>query len=124
LRERRPAAVRRHTGRVATRFGVLLVGDILSILIARAFAFWLADETTFGALALPDSPLIVGGSRFAFLGLLTIGAVFATGGHSRHRALNQPIRLFVAVGGAVLIMWAGGIARGLLPELILPMVAT
>src|SRR5205823_7550994 len=47
-----------------------------------------------------------------------------TGGHSRHRALNLPLRLFVAVGGAVLITWAGGIARGFLPDLILPMVAT
>jgi exopolysaccharide biosynthesis polyprenyl glycosylphosphotransferase len=51
-------------------------------------------------------------------------AIFATGGHSRHRALNLPIRLFVAVGGAVLLMWAGGIARGFLPDLVLPMVAT
>ena len=124
LRARRPATARRHTGRVATRFAVLLVGDILSILLARAFAFWLADETTFGAFALPDSPLIVGGTRFVFLGLLTIGAVFATGGHSRHRALNQPIRLFVGVAGAVLLVWAGGIARGLLSELVLPIVTT
>ena len=124
LRARRPATARRHTGRVATRFVVLLVGDILSILLARAFAFWLADETTFGAFALPDSPLIVGGTRFVFLGLLTIGAVFATGGHSRHRALNQPIRLFVGVAGAVLLMWAGGIARGLLSDLVLPIVTT
>jgi exopolysaccharide biosynthesis polyprenyl glycosylphosphotransferase len=124
LRARRPATARRHTGRVATRFAVLLVGDILSILLARAFAFWLADETTFGALALPDSPLIVGGTRFAFLGLLTIGAIFATGGHSRHRALNQPIRLFVGVAGAVLLIWAGGIARGLLSDLVLPIVTT
>ena len=84
----------------------------------------MADETTFGAFALPDSPLIVGGSRFVFLGLLTIGAIFATGGHSRHRALNQPIRLFVGVAGAVLLVWAGGIARGLLSELVLPIVTT
>jgi exopolysaccharide biosynthesis polyprenyl glycosylphosphotransferase len=81
-------------------------------------------ETTFGAVALPDSPLTVGGRRFIFLGLLTIGAVFATGGHSRHRALNQPIRLFVAVAGAVLLVWAGGIARGLLSDLVLPIVTT
>src|SRR6267378_3206966 len=124
LRERRPHAVRRHTGRVATRFVVLLVGDILSILLARAVALWLADETTFGAFALPDSPLVVGGTRFVFLGLLAIGAVFATGGHSRHRALNQPVRLFVGVAGAVLLVWAGGIARGLLPDLVLPIVTT
>ena len=93
-------------------------------MVARAFALWLADTTAFGAVALPDSPLIVGGPRFLFLGLFTLGAVFAAGGHSRHRALNQPIRLFGAAAGAVLLIWAGGIARGFLPDLILPMVTT
>jgi exopolysaccharide biosynthesis polyprenyl glycosylphosphotransferase len=124
LRERRPHAVRRHTGRVATRFAVLVTGDIVAILIARAIALWLAEETVDGTLAYSGSPLVSGGTRFVFVGLLILIAIFATGGHSRHRALNLPIRLFVAVGGAVLITWAGGIARGLLPDLILPMVAT
>ncbi len=124
LRDRRPHAVRRHTGRVATRFAVLVAGDLIAILIARVFAVWVAAETINGSLAYSDTPLVTGGTRFIFLGLLTIVAVFATGGHSRHRALNHPIRLFIAVAGAVLIMWAGGIARGLLPDLTLPMVAT
>jgi exopolysaccharide biosynthesis polyprenyl glycosylphosphotransferase len=124
LRERRPRAVRRHTGRVATRFTVLLAGDIIAILIARVAAFWLMRETEFGAIALPGTPLIAGGTRFAILGVLALAAVFATGGHSRHRALNQPMRLFVAVAGAVLLNWSGGIARGLLSDLVLPMVAT
>jgi len=124
LRERRPHAVRRHTGRVATRFVVLVTGDIVAILIARAIALWLAAETVDGTLAYSGSPLVSGGTRFVFVGLLILVAIFATGGHSRHRALNLPIRLFVAVGGAVLITWAGGIARGFLPDLILPMVAT
>ena len=124
LRERRPRAVRRHTGRVAVRFAVLVTGDLVAILIARAIALWLAVATAEGTLAYSATPLVGGGTRFIFLGLLTIGAVFATGGHSRHRVLNQPIRLFVAVAGAVLITWAGGIARGFLPQLILPMTAT
>jgi exopolysaccharide biosynthesis polyprenyl glycosylphosphotransferase len=124
LRERRPRAVRRHTGRVATRFAVLLTGDLVAIFIARAVALWLAVGTVRGAEALSQTPLVVGGSRFIFLGLLTLVAVFATGGHSRHRALNQPIRLFGATVGAVLLTWAGGIARGFLSDLILPMVAT
>jgi exopolysaccharide biosynthesis polyprenyl glycosylphosphotransferase len=92
--------------------------------IARALALWLEQETSFGSLALPDSPLIVGGTRYIFLALFTVGAIFAAGGHSRHRALNQPIRLFGAVAGAVLLVWAGGIVRGFLPDLILPMVTT
>jgi exopolysaccharide biosynthesis polyprenyl glycosylphosphotransferase len=124
LRERRPQAVRRHTGRVATRFAVLVMGDIVAIFIARAIALWLAAETINGSLAYSGTPLVEGGTRFIFVGLLTLVAIFATGGHSRHRALNLPLRLFIGVGGAVLITWAGGIARGFLPELVLPMVAT
>ena len=124
LRERRPQAVRRHTGRVATRFAVLLLGDVLAIAVGRAVALWLASETVDGAIAFNGTPLVQGGARFFFLAFLILTAIFATGGHSRHRALYLPIRLFVAVAGAVLITWAGGIARGLLPDLVLPMVAT
>jgi exopolysaccharide biosynthesis polyprenyl glycosylphosphotransferase len=124
LRDRRPRAIRRHTGRVATRFVVLVLGDIAAILLARVVALWLAAETVDGTLAYSGTPLLQGGTRFVFVGLLILVAVFATGGHSRHRALNLPLRLFVAVGGAVLITWAGGIARGFLSDLVLPMVAT
>ncbi|MEX2110692.1 MAG: sugar transferase [Gemmatimonadaceae bacterium] len=124
LRERRPTVIRRHTGRVATRFAVLLGGDVVALLVARAFANWLTTETTFGALALSETPLVAGGRRFLFLAVITLIAVFATGGHSRHRALNQPIRLFVAVAGSVLINWSGGIARGYLSDLTLTLVTT
>ena len=124
LRDRRPHAVRRHTGRVATRFAVLLLGDVFAIFLARAIAIWLAAETVNGSIAYAGTPLLDGGTRFIFVGLLILTAVFATGGHSRHRALNLPVRLFLAVGGAVLITWAGGIARGFLSDLVLPMVAT
>jgi exopolysaccharide biosynthesis polyprenyl glycosylphosphotransferase len=124
LHERRPYAVRRHTGRVATRFAVLVAGDIVAIFLARAIAIWLAAETINGSLAYSGTPLVEGGTRFVFLGVLTLVAIFATGGHSRHRALNLPLRLFVAVGGTVLLIWAGGIARGFLSDLVLPMVAT
>jgi exopolysaccharide biosynthesis polyprenyl glycosylphosphotransferase len=124
LRERRPRATRRHTGRVATRFTVLVAGDLVAVLLARALAVSLVTETAFGSVALTGTPLVVGGTRFFFLSLITLIAVFATGGHSRHRALNQPIRLFVAAGGAVVVNYAGGIARGLLSDLVLPMVVT
>jgi exopolysaccharide biosynthesis polyprenyl glycosylphosphotransferase len=109
---------------VATRFAVLVTGDIVAIFTARAIALWLAGETVNGSLAYGGTPLVEGGTRFIFLGLISLVAIFATGGHSRHRALNLPIRLFVAVAGAVLLIWAGGIARGFLPDLVLPMVAT
>ena len=124
LRERRPRAARRHTGRVATRFIVLVGGDILALLLARVFAAYLYAQTEYGAVSLSGTPLIEGGRKYFLVAVLTILAVFATGGHSRHRALNQPLRLFVAVAGVVLLTWAGGIARGYLPELVLPMVTT
>ena len=63
LRERRPHAVRRHTGRVATRFAVLLLGDIVAIFIARAIALWLAAETINGSLAYSGTPLVQGGTQ-------------------------------------------------------------
>jgi len=101
-----------------------LAGDMIAILLARTIALLLASATLFGSIALQGSPLVEGGRRFAIVGLLTLVAVFTTGGHSRHRALNQPIRLFIAVAGVVLITWAGGIARGFLSDLVLPMVVT
>ena len=103
---------------------MLLAGDVVAILLARAVAMWLAAETAFGAASLTATPLTLGGPRFFILGVINIAAVFAAGGHSRHRALNQPIRLFGATAGAVLLIWAGGIARGYLSDLVLPMVAT
>jgi len=130
LRDRRPLALRRHTARVATRFAVLVVGDVIAILLARAIALWLNAETLTGAQAFASgqafgsSPLVTGGRRMVFLAVMTLVAVFSTGGHSRHRALNQPIRLFVAAAGASLVNWAGMIARGSLPDVTLPLVAT
>src|SRR5436190_12091981 len=124
LRDRRPHAVRRHTGRVATRFAVLLIGDVIAIGLARLVAMWLAAETVNGAIAYADTPLLEGGARFFWIGLLIVTAIFATGGHSRHRALNLPLRLFLAVAGTCILAWAGGIARGLLPDLVLPIVST
>ncbi|HEY8831870.1 MAG TPA: exopolysaccharide biosynthesis polyprenyl glycosylphosphotransferase [Gemmatimonadaceae bacterium] len=131
LRDRRPLALRRHTTRVATRFTVLLGGDVIAILLAQVIAIWLNAETIWGAQAFGSgqtfggsSPLVTGGRRMVFLALMTLIAIFGTGGHSRHRALNQPIRLFVAVAGACLINWAGMIARGYLPDVTLPLIAT
>jgi exopolysaccharide biosynthesis polyprenyl glycosylphosphotransferase len=130
LRDRRPVALRRHTARVATRFAVLVTGDVIAILLARVIALWLNADTLTGAEAFDSglpfgaSPLVTGGRRMVFLGIMTLLAIFTTGGHSRHRALNQPVRLFVAVAGAALINWAGMIARGYQPDITLPLVAT
>ncbi|HET7614909.1 MAG TPA: exopolysaccharide biosynthesis polyprenyl glycosylphosphotransferase [Gemmatimonadaceae bacterium] len=109
---------------MATRFAVLLTGDIIGIILARLIALTLAAETTFGAVSLSGTPLVEGGRRFVVVSVLILVAIFAAGGHSRHRALFQPIRLFGAVAGVVVLSWAGGIARGFLSDLILPMVVT
>src|SRR5437870_1022282 len=61
LRDRRPLALRRHTTRVATRFAVLLTGDIVAILIAQVLAIWLNAETLIGAQSF-GSGQIFGGS--------------------------------------------------------------
>src|SRR4051812_17065366 len=82
LRDRRPIAVRRHTGRVATRFAVLLAGDIVGVLLAQAAAMYLAAETEFGRVALGGTPLLLGETRFLFFSILVLVSVFATGGHS------------------------------------------
>src|SRR3954468_2976767 len=81
LRERRPRAIRRHTGRVATRFAVLVTGDILSLLLARMVATSFAAETIRGAELFRGTPFLIGGSRFLFFVAMVLGAVFATGGH-------------------------------------------
>jgi exopolysaccharide biosynthesis polyprenyl glycosylphosphotransferase len=124
LRNRRPRALRRHTTRVATRFFVLFAGDVIAIMLASALAIWLNAETLNGAEAFGSSPLVTGGRRFVFLATMTLLAVFTTGGHSRHRALNQPIRLFVAAAGASLINWLPMIARGYLSDVTLALTAT
>ncbi len=124
LLDRRPLALRRHTTRVATRFAVLLAGDIVAILLARVIAYWLFTETTRGAEAFSGSPLLPDGYHGLFLSVATLVAIFAAGGHSRHRALNKPIRLFGAVAGACLISWASVIARGYLSAVTLTLVAT
>lgn len=124
LLDRRPMALRRHTTRVATRFAVLLASDVVGILLARAIALWLYTETVRGAEAFAPSPLLPGARHGIFLALVTLVAIFAAGGHSRHRALNQPIRLFGAVAGACLINWAPIIARGYLSSVTLTLVST
>jgi exopolysaccharide biosynthesis polyprenyl glycosylphosphotransferase len=103
---------------------VLVAGDLVAIVLARMLALWLFAETELGAEAFGPSPLVTDGRRLVFLAGLTLLAVFTNGGHSRHRVLNQPIRLFVAAAAACLVNWAGLIARGYLSDITLPLVAT
>jgi exopolysaccharide biosynthesis polyprenyl glycosylphosphotransferase len=97
---------------------------VTAIVLARIIALWAVAETISGNEAFARSPLFTDGRRLVFLGVATLLAVFINGGHSRHRALNQPIRLFVAAAGACLLNWAPDIARGNLADITLPLVAT
>ena len=124
LRERRPVAVRRHTGRVATRFLVLLCGDVLALVVARVLLLSLSDAAVLRTGAWAATPFLLGATKFNWFVVITLMAVFATGGYSRHRALYQPIRLLVAIMGAVLLYWSGGIARGFFQQLASTMLAT
>lgn len=112
LRDRRPRAVRRHTGRVATRFAILLAGDLVAVLVARAAVLWAIGAEPWAAEVFRSSPLATGGRGFGLLILLTLTAVFITGGHSRHRGLNQPARLMGSAALAALLSWAPMLVRG------------
>ena len=101
LRERRPRIVRRHTARVIRRLSVLLLGDVAAIFVARQLCFWFLDLVYLPALGLFGTALVSDGPRFAIAAALTIGSLFITGAHSRHRTLNQAVRIFGGVFGAM-----------------------
>jgi exopolysaccharide biosynthesis polyprenyl glycosylphosphotransferase len=91
LRERRPITVRRHSGRTATRFFVLLAGDALALFVYQALARILEQSTVLGTRlghALTANP-----SDSAYFAAALFFSLFITGSYSRHRALNRSIRL-------------------------------
>ena len=96
IRDRRPRAVRRHTTRVATRFLILLVGDLAAVLLARVILNWVVMSGTVSPVLVALTPLGRGPRSFALFLVSALFALFITGSHSRHRVLNQPIRLLVA----------------------------
>ena len=102
LVSRRPRAVRRHTKRVATRFVVLLSGDIAALVGMRLLVDFVGVASVLPAALLSSTLLTDGPKRFTLL-LFSFGfSLFITGSHSRHRALNESVRLLVAVALAPL----------------------
>ena len=107
LRERRPVAVRRHTGRTATRFIILLAGDAIAFLVYQAIAKLIergsilriiAGDTGRALTANPADSAYFAGALFFCL--------FITGSYSRHRALNRGIRLLSSAAlASVLTLW-------------------
>ena len=87
--------MRRHTKRVATRFGILLLGDAIALLLARAVLEF-AQRTLVDTTLVSSTALTGDARQFGLLAVSTLLALFATGSHSRHRALNQRARLLVA----------------------------
>ncbi len=104
LRERRPVSVRRHTGRTATRFLVLLAGDALALLVYQAVAKILERSTVLGTRlgralsANPSDSVYFAGALFFCL--------FITGSYSRHRALNGGVRLLSSAALASVLVVA------------------
>lgn len=88
--------------RVATRYAVLIAGDVLAMAMVREIVLsGIFSGTAFGEV-LRATPL---GGDFAAFVPLVVGTLFLlliTGSHSRHRALNNPIRILAAAGGASL----------------------
>lgn len=100
LHERRPDKVRRHSLRVATRFAVLVAGDLFAIWMAREAllsGFWkgLAPAEVMTASALTGRVQLL-----AWLTVATLVALLLSGSYSRHRALNHPIRVLIAAAMA------------------------
>ena len=88
--------MRRHTQRVATRFAVLLAGDLAAVLAVRVL-FDLLESSALVVAGLLAPTLLTGDpGRFALLVISVAVSLFVTGSHSRHRALNGSVRLFVA----------------------------
>lgn len=98
LRERRPISVRRHTARLATRFIVLLAGDLCALVGYQSISIGLADMSLAGRTLWAQNI----GLFAAFL----IGALFVTGSYSRHRALNASVRLAASAAIAAIVVFA------------------
>jgi exopolysaccharide biosynthesis polyprenyl glycosylphosphotransferase len=82
--------------RVATRYAVLVAGDILAIALVRELVLsGIFSGTLFGSV-LKASPLAGDFRAFVQLVIATLIPLVITGSHSRHRALNNPIRILAA----------------------------
>lgn len=107
LRERRPVSVKRHTARIATRLGVLLLADIAAIAICAVLAQAATDGTPLGTWFSAEFAKAVAGSYGGpvFGPLLFLSLVF-TGCYSRHRSLNGKVRLLAGAGLACgFVLW-------------------
>ena len=109
LRERRPVSVKRHTARIATRLGVLLVGDITAVMLCEIVSSLAARSSIFGALIASQfsRALDTGYGATLNLTLVVLASLVVTGNYSRHRRLNGTLRLLAASSlAAAALLWS------------------
>lgn len=114
LRERRPVSVKRHTARIATRLGVLLLGDVAAILICELFSFLVASSGLLGEGMASQfaRALDAGYGAGVNFGLAVITSLVITGNYSRHRRLNGRLRILAASSLASAVVLWGMLASG------------
>src|SRR5687768_9908392 len=126
LRERRPVSVKRHTARIATRLGVLVVGDVAAMALCAAISALAATSPVEGrglGAALAEA-LEAGYWTGLNFGVAVILSLAITGNYSRHRRLNGRLRLLAASFLASATLLWGMVSSGdLLGALVLYLVA-
>ncbi len=120
LRERRPASVKRHTARIATRLAVLLLGDLSAIGLCQLAAVFVSHDAILGTGLATQFSRALGagyGAGVNFGGAVILALVI-TGNYSRHRQLNGRLRLLAAsVLASALLLWAMIAAGGIVGAL-------
>ena len=109
LRERRPVSVKRHTARIATRLGVLLLGDVVAVFVCEMLSSIAARGDLFGQSIATQfaRALDTGYGTTLNLGFAVIASLVVTGNYSRHRRLNGTLRLLAASAlAAAILLWS------------------
>ena len=114
LRERRPVSVKRHSARIATRLGVLLLGDLAAILLCQLIASAVAAGAVPGESFATQfaRALSAGYGAGANFGIAVLASLMITGSYSRHRRLNGRLRLLAASSLASAALLWGMISAG------------
>lgn len=100
-------AVRRHTGRTATRFVILLTGDAIAFFVYQSIAKLLERAAGLGLFAGRLARVLTANpADSVYFALALFSCLFVTGSYSRHRALNRGIRLLSSAAlASLLTLW-------------------
>lgn len=102
-------SVKRHTARIATRLGVLLLGDIVAVIVCELLSSVAAQGGLFGQSIATQfaRALDTGYGTGLNLGFAVISSLIVTGNYSRHRRLNGTLRLLAAASlAAAILLWS------------------